>query len=106
MAWRGEGQRRRGSRGRETYQTRGGEGAVDVEEADGVVERTFLERNVGRRSDHVEFVFLGDGGSWKLAMVLRLKLKLRVVFYECGAVKELQELFGDVGSWRLLIGKN
>lgn len=41
--------RRAAERTMRTYQAGGGEGAVDVEEADGVLERTFREGSVGRR---------------------------------------------------------
>lgn len=34
-----------------TYQTRGGEGAVDIKEADGVLERALLKRRVRWRSE-------------------------------------------------------
>jgi hypothetical protein len=46
------------------YQARGGEGAIDIKQADGVLERTVLERSVrrGRGKSHCEILGLVMSG--------------------------------------------
>lgn len=60
------------------YQARGGEGAIDIEEADGVLERTVLERSVrrGRGKSHCEILWRVMSGCGRKERV-REKWRLR-----------------------------
>lgn len=46
----------RGLAGRNTYPAGGGEGAVDIEEADGVLQRTILQRRVAENHGGLDWI--------------------------------------------------